>query len=364
MLYLNAFDRDYVDKTPVTGVVVPSDTQYLRRLYNFNKDSIETYYLERAFSTKNTHILSRFLEHLAPFLNYDGYRYLEYSRGKIEYLAKHFKFTSDIEKGIIHPPYFFGNEGEEIIFNNYSNFNVKDVERNWKLEPCITVLCHPRNDIKLLLPLGNDNGSKGGLSSIVIDQDRLAIKYREFMREQYLNELNGGIVLNKNHFLMRHVLNTTIPEIVDHTFLNKVMDRFYGREEVTPKFKHRFKIFEPTKQVERFVDQTLDTITNKRLDFVNILHNIQLMFRIDASELLVLPEFSGTRQSKWAFLVSRLEHMCFLYDVAKDKGLSKHHINDWKNLITRLERDSVFKDQFSYTTNNIIKEQMYKVKNM
>lgn len=364
MLRLNIFDKEYVDKTPVSGVIVPSDTQYLRRLYMFNKDSIETYYLERSFSTKNTHILSRFLEHLPPFLNYDSYRYLEYFRGKVEYLGKHFNFTSDIEKGVVHPPYFFGNGGEEIIFSDYTNFDVAEVVRNWKLEPCLTVLNHSRNDTKLLLPLGNDNGCRGGLASIVIDLAKLALKYREFMREQYLSEINGGTVLNKNHFVMRHVLNTTVGDLVDHSFLNKVMDRFYGREEVTPKFKHRFKIFEPTTQIDRFVDQILDTITSKNIDFVNTLHNIPLMFKLDASELLLLPEFSGTRQSQWAFVVSRLEHMCFLYDVAKNKDGNKQHINDWKNVVKRLERDSVIKDQFSYTTSSVIQEQMYKIKNM
>ena len=199
---------------------------------------------------------------------------------------------------------------------------------------------------------------------MVIDPVKLAIKYREFMREQLFNEQTGGVVLNKNHFLMRHVLNTTLEDIIDHTLLNKVMDRFYGREDVTPKFKHRFKIFEPERQIDRYIDQTLDNITTKKIDFANILHNIQLVFKMDASELLTLPEFTGTRQSKWALIVSRLEHMCFLYDVAKEKNLSKHHINDWKRAITRLERDNVLKDQFSVSNTVQITEMMEKIKSM
>ena len=364
MLYLDLFEKAYIERTPTTGVVVPSDIPYLRRLYNFNRDNIETYYLNRTFSTKNTHILSRYIEHVAPFLNYDLFRYIDYADSKTEYLSKHFKFTSDIEKGIVHPPFFFGNNGEEIVFSNYDPDNIKDVQKNWKTASCVTVLKHPRNDTKLLLPLGNDNGSRGGLGVLVIDPVRLAVKYREFVREQLANEQTGGVVLNKNHFLMRHVLNTMLEETIDHMLLNKVMDRFYGREEVTPKFKHRFKIFEPTRQLDRYVDQTLDTITTKKIDFINILHNIQLIFKIDASELLALPEFSGTRQSKWALIISRLEHMCFLYDVAKEKGMSKHIINDWKRAVERLERDNVLKDQFSFTTTVQLKEMIEKIKSM
>lgn len=364
MLYLDLFEKAYIERTPVTGVTIPSDMAYIRRLHNFNRDNIEAYYLSRTFSTKNTHILSRYLEHLATFFNYDFFRYIDYVEDKTEYLSKHFKFTTDIEKGIVHPPFFFGNGGEEILFSNYNPDDIKDVQRNWRTASCISVLKHPRNDNRLLLPLGSDNKGRGGLGVMVIDPVRLAIKYREFMREQHINEQSGGVVLNKNHFLMRHVLNTMLEDTIDHTLLNKVMDRFYGREEVIPKFKHRFKIFEPVKQIDRYVDQTLDVITSKKMDFVNILHNIQLVFREDASQLLTLPEFSGTRQSKWALIVSRLEHMCFIYDVAKEKGMSKHIINDWKRAITRLERDSVLKDQFSVGTMDHIKEMIEKIKAM
>ena len=364
MLYLDAFDRGYIERTPVTGVQIPSDINYLRRLYQFNKDSIETYYLERSFAVKNTHILSRFLEHLSPFLGYDVYRYLQYADDRTTYLSKHFKFTSDLEKGMIHPPYFFGNGGEEIILTEYETFDIQSFLKNWKLEPCIRVLTHPRNDTKLLLPLGNDNKGRGGLSVLVLNPLKLALKYREFMRLQAKAEVEGRPVLNKNFFIMRHVLNTTISDIADHLLLNKLMDKFYGRDEVTPKFKHRFKIYEPVTQINRYVDQTLNVITSKPLDFINILHNVQLLFNKDASTLLTLPGMSGTRQSKWALVVSRLEYMVFLYEVCKSKDMNKHHINDWKRLIARLERDSAMTDDFSYEVGSKVKELMYKVSQM
>lgn len=365
MLYLDIFDKDYLSRTPVTGISTPSDLNYLRRLYMFNKDSIEQYYLSRNFTVKNTHILSRFLEHLSPHFSYDSYRYLEYVDDKLKYLTKHFKFTSDIEKGIVHSSApFFGNSGEEIILIEYSPFDVKQVVKNWRTEPCITIAQHPRNDLKLLLPLGNQDGSRGGLGVMAIDPLKLALKYREFMREQYNNSLNGGVVLNKNHFVIKHVLSTTVEDYTDHMLLNRIMDKHYGEQEVTPKFKHKFKIFEPNKQVDRYVDNTLDVITGRRLDFVNIMNNIQLVFKLNASDLLCLPELSATRQSKWALVVSRLKYMCFLYDVALDKERNKHFINDWKRLITRLEKDKAMLGEFSYDVAKELEEYIYKIKQM
>ncbi|MEG3035884.1 MAG: hypothetical protein RR877_10425, partial [Aurantimicrobium sp.] len=244
---------------------------------------------------KNTHILSRILEHFPSYTGFDSYRYLDFANDKTKYLAKHFKFTSDDEKGIVHPSYFFGNEGEEIIISSYDTFNVKDVEQDWKRAKTVSILKHNRNDTRLLLPMGNDDGGRSGLDVVLVNIPKLSIKYREFVKEQSTNAMTGeGLVLNKNHFVMKYVLSTMMEDEIDHVFMNKIMDRFYEREEVSPKFKHRFKLFEPNTQVDRYIDQTLDVITSKNLDFVNLLHNIQLIFRIDASELLALDDFGYT----------------------------------------------------------------------
>lgn len=365
MLYLDIFNREYINKTPVTGVTIPSDINYLRRLYIFNRDSIENYYQDRNFAVKNTHILSRILEHFPTYTGYDSYRYLDFANDKTKYLAKHFKFTSDIEKGIVHPSYFFGNEGEEIIISSYENFNVQDVERNWKHAKTVSILRHNRNDTKLLLPMGNDDGSRSGLDVVLVNIPKLSIKYREFVKEQSINSGAGnGLVLNKNHFVMKYVLSTMMEDEIDHMFLNKIMDRFYGVEEVTPKFKHRFKIFEPTTQLDRYIDQTLNTITSKSLDFMNILHNIQLIFRMDASELLALEDLGYTRQVKWSILASRIDYMLFLFDVAKNKDSNRHYINDWKRFVTRLEKDHALDGMFSYQFEQELKEKIKRVKEM
>lgn len=365
MLHLDIFNRDYINKTPVSGVTVPSDLNYLRRLYTFNRDSIENYYQDRNFAVKNTHILSRILEHFPTYAGFDSYRYLDFANDKTKYLAKHFKFTSDDEKGIVHPSYFFGNEGEEIIISSYETFNVKEVEQNWKRAKTVNILKHNRNDTRLLLPMGNDDGSRSGLDVVLVNIPKLSIKYREFVKEQSTNAMTGqGLVLNKNHFVMKYVLSTMMEDEIDHVFMNKVMDRFYNREEVNPKFKHRFKLFEPSTQVDRYIDQTLDVITSKNLDFVNLLHNIQLIFRIDASELLALDDFGYTRAVKWSILASRIDYMLFLFDVAKNKDMNKHYINDWKRFVSRMERDHNLEGMFSYTVEQELKEKMKRVLDM
>ena len=365
MLYLDIFNTDYISKTPLSGIVLPSDLPYLKRLYHFNRDSIQSYYQSRNFSVKNTHIISRLLEHFPSFFQYDSFRYLEVANDKTKYLAKHFKFTSSIEKGIVHPSYFFGNEGEELIISSYENFDVNNTVHQWKTDAPISVLKHNRNDIKLLLPMGNNDESRSGLDVVLINIPRLSLKYREFLREQYQNSTTGeGLVLNKNHFIIKYLLPTMMEDVIDHVFLNKIMDKFYGKEEVVPKFKHRFKLFEPTTQIERYIKNTLDVITNKKTDFINLLRNMQLIFKKDASELLALNDLGVTRQVKWSIIASRLDYMLFLYDISKSKDINQHYINDWKKLILRIKNDKSMMDMFSYQTNKELEEKMYKISQM
>lgn len=364
MQYLDAFSIDYVNRTPRSGIVTPSDIPYLKRLYAFNRDQIQNYYQTRNFAVKNTHIISRILEHFPLHLGVDSYRYLEQSLDKTKYLVKHFKFTSELERGQVHPGYFFGNEGEEIIIANYDHFDINSATLNWRTIAPISVVTTNRNDSKLLLPLGNSDGSKSGLSVISINIPMLALKYREFLKEQYINSIgDSGMVLNKNHFITKYLINTMMPDCIDHALLNMVMDKFYGRETVTPTFKHRFKIFEPTVQLDRYTDQVVSVITSKKLDFVNLLRNIPLMFNENASQLLAFNDIAITRQMRWAIVVSRLPYMCFLLDVSKSETMNRHYINDWKRLMKRVRRDGDWVDQFSYEENSSIAEKINRIEN-
>jgi hypothetical protein len=353
MLYLELFNKEYVEKSPITGLVMPTDLNYLRRLYTFNNDSITSYYKDRNFAIKNTNILSRILEHFPYYQEYDSYRYVSYSMDKIKYLSKHFKFTSEIEKGVVHPAHFFGNKGEELIIADFEQFDISELDKNWQMANSISFLRMHRNDSKLLLPSGKNDESKVGLSTILINIPKLALQYRNFLIQQSKNVLYDKPVYNKNHFVIKYVLSNTIKEIVDHMVLNRVMDRFYGNEIVSPKYKHKFKIFEPNTQLDRYVEQTIDVITNKKLDFINTLSNIHLMFKLNATELLTLPEILYTRNIKTMLFISRLDHIVFLYDIAeqsKSLGMNKHYLNDFSRLAKRTLRDNMFNGMFSYET--------------
>lgn len=359
MMYLDLFSKDYIERSYTTGIIIPRDLNYIKKIYNFNIEQISSYYESRNFAVKNTNLLSRMIEHVAPHIGYDVFRYLDYVEDKLKYLGKHFRLTSDIEKGIVHFNEFFGNS-EEIIFSLDDYSNPQQISKNWKKEKCIFLIKCTKDDTRLLLPLGRDDGSRGGLNSIGINLPVLAIKYREFLKEQMLSEVKLG----KNHFVIKYVLNNTVDDMVDFMLLNRVMNRFYGIENTVPKYKHMFKLFDPSTQLDRYVDDTLNVITEKKIDFLNIMFNVHLVTKINMAELMILPDMAGTRQSRWALFLSRLDYMIFLYDVSKDKTRSKIFINDWKRLVKRFENDFNIDGMFSFEIEHDLKEKMYKIKNM
>lgn len=358
MLYLDIFSKDYVDRTPFTGITHNRDIDYIKRLYTFNRDAIASYYQERNFSVKNTHLISRMIEHFPTYLSSDVYSYLESVENTLTYLGKHFKLTSDIEKGVMHPPYFFGNDGDEVVFAGFGRFDAIDLAKNWKTAECLKVLKHPRYDSKLLLPLGRDDGANSGVSAVYIDLAKLAVKYREFMRSNAVVDENK-VVHSKNNFVLKYVLSTSMSDVIDHTLYNKVVEQFYNRDTSSvPTKKHPFKIFEPTLQLNRYVENTLDYITSKSMDFVQMLRHIELVFHENASTLMCLPEFYGSRQLMPAVVASRLDTMIFLMDACKSKDMNRKHLSDWKLFATRLNASSSLSNFYPYEVEKDIKEKL------
>lgn len=361
MRYLELFNLSYVQNSPIRGVIKPRDIDYIKNIYNHNLTKIIEYYHSRNFAIKNTFLLSRLLENISVNLSSPVDVYYNYLRNTVPYVAKHYKFTSEIERGVIHHNTFFGSDNSHILLYIDEYENPFKVSSEWEYYNPIRVYKHNVDDLNLLLPNGKNYEQKPGIASVGINLSLLVLKYREFIRQQVYNEASGLPVLTKNHFIYKYVLGPMMEDVIDHIFLNRIMNKFYGIENTIPKFKHVFPIFKPVHQIERYVDDTLNVITRKNFSFVDILANIQLPIKLNALELLLLPDVAPTSQVKWAMYVSRLDHMVFLLDVAKNKDASRMYINHWKTITQRLLHEQKFFDLFSSEEEKAIKEKMQRI---
>ena len=358
MLYFDLFNQNHLNQLPVSKVRYPRDYSYIKRLYTYNIDTIKNYYRNRNFFVKNTHILSRYLEHFSPHFDYDLYSYIDYIETRSDFLSKHFQFTSVIEKGIVHPPYFFGNDGQELILSNSQIENIHVKETQWKDLTSIKILRTHRDDTKLLLPLAKDDGSHSGLDSVMINPIDLVLSYRQFLRSQREQD-SGDFDSLKSQFIIKYVLVNMLPDIVDFVLLNRVMNMFYGIENAEPSIHYRFKLFEPKKQLERYCSDVLNVITKSHLTLPMMLKNIPLVSAKDASELLSLPDLGYFRQIRWLFYITRIDYFLFLVDASAYLHSSQYYINDWKLLTTRLLQDTI---PFSHMNTEFEQDLMSKMK--
>lgn len=342
MQHLKIFDKSFYERASTAGVVIPTGYTSLQRNYQWNKDTIENYYNTRTFAVKNSHILARITSNLPILLQDDNLTFSSMLQGRTPYVSKTFQLTSPINNGIVHEPHFYANNGKEVLISVDKPLNLAKVRNNWRKESCIKVYQHPRNDTRLLLPFGIDDGSKGGMSVIALDLNILGLKYREFMKEQVWNEQSDKVVLNVDHFIAKYVITGSLESDIDHRILNRVMDTYYGNPSVVPRYKHKFPIHEPTTLLDRYTGNVLDRITSSKLTFEAILMNIPLMFSMGAFDLLTVDSMPMTRQVKWSVYLSRLKYLCFIYDVAKEKSMGASHISEWKYSIRRFEGDGGF----------------------
>ena len=364
MLYLELFDRGYINRSPVKGISTPRELNYLRRIYIHNRDVLKRYYSSRNFAVKGTHVISRLLGHIPLKENESLFDFIYLMEDRLDYLGKLFQFTSGIEKGVVHPPHFYGNGGNELIYADSELDHLSKTATDWKNYKCIEAITHPRDDLRLLLPFGTDDGSNGGLSSVKIDLLGLAIMYRGFMIEYRSVASENPIAYSKNVFVAKYVLPSFLESDIDHRFLNRIMNNFYDRQEAVPRYKHKTTILEPTDRVDKYVNDVVDNITRGDYSFTDILFNIPLIFKVNAADLLAFDDTPNTRQSNWFFIVSRLKYMCFLYDVAKNKRRNNKYIKDWGKLVRRIENDSALFTYLSPELHKEVKGYIEKIKRM
>lgn len=368
MLYLEIFSKGFLERYPTTGVIKPRYLDYLRRTNAYNKSLVVDYYQSRNFKVKDNHVLARFSEHLPRMTNSDMYQFIPVAEDRVESIGKILQFTSVTNKGIVHPPHFYGNSGSEIILNDGTWVTPQHVVDNWKDHICIETLTHNRNDLSYLLPFGYDDNARGGLSSVMLDGVALNIKLREFERNEEVKaskDDTNTVLLTKSAFIAKYVIPGMLESTIDHVYLNRVMDSFYGNEIVKSKHKVNVPIRIVETQTDKFIGDILDIITNKDMDFVTLMNNIPLMFKENTADLLSFDNMTMIRQVSWVYVISRLKYMCFLYDVAKNKDSSRNFIADWKRLITRMTNDRTI-DTSLYTSDitKELNEYIYKIKNM
>ncbi len=341
---------------PLKGVRRPYEFNYVRAGYLRELLVLQDYYKTRVFSVKGTNFLVRLLRNMSGNLTYPNDIFLESARARVSFLATHFKMTSEVSKGYVHPGYFYGSGNSEVYLFNDDFFSADYVEKNWKDVSAITVVSHAIDDFKLLLPNGKETGSSTGVAIISINMLMLNFQYRCFLKEQDMVLRNGGVPHDVPVFVGKYLLPNMMNSHSDQVVFNRLYNLHFGIKNTTPKFKHPFNLTSYEDKLDHTLEQTLDVIRNSGMRYYDMLNNMPGITDISALNVNVLPEYAPTVNIRWALFLARVKQIYFLIDVGGERSIRNNRelINDLKLYIKRLERDNLISDKLSWVENKKI----------
>lgn len=337
-----------------------SEFDYLQRTYLRELANVVDFYNTRIYAVKTNHFLSNILYQLDVPLQYDLDRYVELANARAAYIAKSVQMTSEINRGKIFQGVFYGPGCDELIIYDDEYFNPYQAERHWEQLTPVKVLLHPKSDLGLVLPNGKYTATGEGLAVISVNVAMLALQYRCFLMKQQTKIQHGNDILGISHFIHMYVLPSMLYSQLDITLLNRLMNLYYGKPMGKALVKHSFTVTNYAHRMDTLLERVLESLTNRVPRFELVLNQMPTVVAATMREALQLPDLAPTRQLQWALVLSRLNVMAFLIDLAGEQSSAQNRaaINQIQRILVRMASENVFNavlpDDMQYETTQLI----------
>ncbi len=333
------FEKKYSESN---SVIKPPEFELVKRVYSYQIDTIVSYYRDSVKVVPNQHLLCRILNLFTPSIDYDLDTFVSIVYTRSPYVAKHFKFTSEISYGDLFMDVFY--KGPQVIMYNEEYFSIYDGVKNWRDLKPIKVLKHPISNLSFLLPEPKRYPTKeSGLSCISVNLPMLVLQYREYLKNELLKPdgERGGV----QEFVARYVLPNMLYSHIDICIVNRFYNLYYNRTNVDIEIsKHPMLVIDYSRRVDNVLKQIVKYLGNKTLPYSGYLKLIPSIYSEDAQEALMVPEHVKTRQNWWAFYLCRLDLIKMLLDLGGQHGKARNGelISRMKVDVKRLLQENIY----------------------
>lgn len=334
------------------AVVKPPGFELVRRIYCREIQSVISYYHSRVYAVKSNHLLCRLLLSAGVPLSYELERYMEAAYTRSPYVAKYFKFTSEIEYGRFHSGIFYGPDSQEILLYRETYFDMHEGLKNWRSLSPIQVHLHPESNINLHLLDGRERSTANGLSVVSVDIPMLMLQYRGFIEDQIIRRYNSNgqhQALGESHFVHMYVLPGMLKSHAEIALLNRLMNLHNGAPMSASLVGLPFPIVDYHGRIDAVFKDVLKQLRDKNTSYATYLKNIPAFYEEDMQSVLLMPDVAPTRQVTWAMFLSRLDIMKFLVDIGGARGAT-YNLNLLHRLkidIKRMKQDSILNSVLS-----------------
>lgn len=322
-------------------IVKPPEWTFIQRGMINNIQEVLTFYNTYNKAVKSNHFLVRLLDTLPISKTLELERYYSNVDTIALNLSMHLKMTSSIYKGYLFKGIFYGKNNTEILIATDDYFDFEYVDKNWKTVTAVTPLLHPKSDMGLHVPDGNDYSSEEGLAVILINIPMLAVQYRAFWRDQRLNNIDDN-VKSIMQFVGGYVLPNMIPKQTEICLFNRIYNRFYNKnqEKVFMFRKHTFGLANYTNQTDVAINKMIINATNSNGKFDTVLKSLCSFTKNNMYEVLQIPTMLATMQIDWALVLTRLKATNFLLDVCRE-NLNSRNQPILNQMLRSLRRNNV-----------------------
>lgn len=328
-----------------SGVTItyPKYEQALKGL-RLNLERVVEYNRKYPRATNSNHFLVKLLTSLNVPLGMDVNIYRDRVTEVAEGQGMAMNLTSSLSRGrVFSPGVFYGKGSYEIIIAHSEDWDITNIEEEWEDYRPVTFLTHPKADLDIDLPEGQQNSAETGLTVMLVNVPMLACQYRMWRMREWM--INSEAQRTKMQFVASYPLTNSLHSQLDIALLNR-FQRIYRGDPVGRSLLTRpFALTDWYRQVDFALDQMAVDFCRRKMSFDQALLWIKGVSNWTMRDAVRIPSMAPTRQVTWALGMARASLVKFLLDwtIENNNDRNKAYANVIKLETSRLLNDSALK---------------------
>lgn len=323
------------------GTLTVPRFDYLRRELRKNLEKVVGYYRVSPMYYSSRHLLVQILQHINVSLHQDLVRYRDLVEDLTDDLSRSLHLTSPTNVGRLQSPgVFYGKDSEEVLVVDDSPFSLDQVRDDWENLTPIRFLRHPKTDLTMQVPDGDQYSAETGLAVILVNIPMLACQYREWkLRELYHNPENPRTAMQ---FLGLYPLTNSVASQVDVAFINRFIALYNDQPVLDTRDNHPFYLNHYEDPIDKEIAKIQLVLAKRALDFDQTLEALVPIAAESFREVIALPSMPMTRQVTWALLLARLPLITWLvqWNLVNGHNRNRHALNVIRRALIEFRNDS------------------------
>ena len=300
------------------GIVHAPGWKYVHDGLRQNLGTVLSYYRKNPTAVKSSNFLVRLIHSINIPISHNLERYFSNVDNRALNLSMAMQMTSSIKEGSSFTNEFFGKDSIEILVAHTDYFDIFEANRNWQNVCPVRVLSSPYTDTGLVIPDGRSASYENGTSVIAININMLAVQYRAFRRNEWMERGQyGENELSVMHFVRMYVLPNMLFSYLDVALFNRIANTARGIPLNKSRVKHSFHLIDYDDKIDTVQSKILKDLMQNYRDFTTIMRSVPMVTKASMEDLMALPRMAPTRQVNWALTIARLSAINFLFRASK-----------------------------------------------